>query len=71
MHISHAESHGISVLAGQGELVRLRDEVNRLAEREGTTPDEILIACKDDYHQTAAHIAAKGGQTREFFFSLV
>ncbi len=65
MQISHAENHGLSVYAGQGEHVRLRDEVRRLAEREKTTPDEILIACKDDYHQTAAHIAAKAGQTGE------
>ncbi len=65
MQISHAENHGISVFAGQGDLVQLQNAVQRLADREQTTPDEILIACKDDYHQTAAHIAAKAGQTRE------
>ncbi|KAK3345905.1 hypothetical protein B0T25DRAFT_624582 [Lasiosphaeria hispida] len=44
MAITDAESRHISVLAGEGDLPKLR--------------------AADDYHQTAAHIAAKGGQAR-------
>lgn len=66
MHITQQESHDISVLAGQGELVKLRKAVHSLAERESASPADILIACKDDFQQTAAHMAAKGGQVRMF-----
>lgn len=64
MHITAQESHHISVLAGQGEIIKLRAAVQSLAERENTSTAEVLLACKDDFHQTAAHIAAKSGQTR-------
>ncbi|KAK0632904.1 hypothetical protein B0T14DRAFT_560545 [Immersiella caudata] len=64
MQFTHQESHMISVLAGQGEIIKLRKAVNELAERERTTPAEVLIFCKDDYQQTSAHMAAKSGQTR-------
>ena len=66
MHITQQESHDVSVLAGQGELVKLRKAVHSLAERESASPADILIACKDDFQQTAAHMAAKGGQVRMF-----
>ena len=64
MHFTHQESHHISVLAGQGEIIKLRNHVQTLAKREATSPAEVLIACKDDFQQTAAHIAAKSGQSR-------
>ncbi|KAK3393941.1 hypothetical protein B0H63DRAFT_459552 [Podospora didyma] len=64
MHITSQESHHISVLAGEGEIVKLKLAVKALARREDASPADVLIACKDDYHQTAAHIAAKSGQTR-------
>lgn len=64
MHIAQTESHRVSVLAGQAEITQLCKTVRDLAEREHATPGEILIACKDDFQQTAAHIAAKAGQTR-------
>ncbi|KXX75833.1 Ankyrin repeat domain-containing protein 27 [Madurella mycetomatis] len=64
MHITAQELHHISVLAGQGEIIKLRAAVKNLAERENTSTAEVLLACKDDFHQTAAHIAAKSGQTR-------
>ncbi|KAK3362474.1 hypothetical protein B0T25DRAFT_467788 [Lasiosphaeria hispida] len=63
MHIAQQESHHVSVLAGQGELAKLRNAVKALAQREGVSPADIIIACKDDFQQTAAHIAAKAGQT--------
>ncbi|KAH8883357.1 hypothetical protein GQ53DRAFT_798357 [Thozetella sp. PMI_491] len=63
MRITQAESHHISVLAGRAETVVLCKTVRALAEREQTSADDILIACKDDFQQTAAHIAAKSGQT--------
>jgi hypothetical protein len=58
------ESHQIAVYAGQGETTKLASAVKDLARREGTSTAEILIGCKDDFHQTAAYIAAKAGQTR-------
>ncbi|KAK4454686.1 ankyrin repeat domain-containing protein 27 [Podospora aff. communis PSN243] len=64
MHFTHQESHMISVLAGQGEIIKLKKAVHELAERENTTPAEVLITCKDDYQQTSAHMAAKSGQSR-------
>lgn len=64
MPVTRQESHQISVYAGQGEVAKLRSLVHDLAEREGMTTAEVLLASKDDYHQTAAHIAAKAGQTR-------
>ncbi len=65
MAISEVEGHNVSVLAGQGELVELRAAVKRLAARENIALDDVLIACKDDYHQTSAHIASKAGQGRK------
>ncbi|KAK0628351.1 hypothetical protein B0T17DRAFT_522516 [Bombardia bombarda] len=62
MYISPQESHYISVLAGQGELFMLSASVKNLAIRESVQPGDILIGCKDDFQQTAAHIAAKSGQ---------
>jgi len=62
MHITHQESHHISVLAGQGETSKLVVYVKTLARRENVSPADVLIACKDDFQQTAAHIAAKAGQ---------
>ncbi|GAB1311486.1 hypothetical protein MFIFM68171_01696 [Madurella fahalii] len=64
MHIAAQESHHVSVLAGQGEIIKLRAAVKSLATRENTSTAEVLLACKDDFQQTAAHIAAKSGQTR-------
>ena len=64
MVITDAESRHISVLAGEGDLPKLRAAVQALALREHMAPADVLITCKDDYHQTAAHIAAKGGQAR-------
>lgn len=69
MAITDAESRHISVLAGEGDLPKLRAAVQALALREALSPADVLITCKDDYHQTAAHIAAKGGQARKFPFS--
>lgn len=66
MAITDAESRHISVLAGEGDLPKLRAAVQALALREALCPADVLITCKDDYHQTAAHIAAKGGQARKF-----
>lgn len=65
MAISPQESHHISVLAGQAELVKLGAAVKALALRENASPADVLISCKDDFQQTAAHIAAKSGQTGE------
>lgn len=70
MAITDAESRHISVLAGEGDLPRLRAAVQALALREALCPADVLITCKDDYHQTAAHIAAKGGQARKHPLSL-
>ncbi len=64
MPVTQQESHQISVLAGQGETAKLATFVRELAAREGVSPGEILINCKDDFQQTAAHIAAAAGQTR-------
>ena len=64
MHIAQQESHHVSVLAAQGETAALRAAVIALAERERTTPGDVLTACRDDFQQTAAHMAAKAGQTR-------
>ncbi|KAK5656473.1 hypothetical protein OQA88_4856 [Cercophora sp. LCS_1] len=64
MHIAQPESHHISVLASQGDLVKLRAAVKTLAQREGVSPADLLIACKDDFQNTAAHMAAKAGQAR-------
>ncbi|KAL2024243.1 hypothetical protein VTK56DRAFT_9399 [Thermocarpiscus australiensis] len=64
MGITPQEAHEISVLAGQGETIKLRDTVRALAGREGIQTGDVLLACKDDFQQTAAHIAAKAGQTR-------
>lgn len=69
MAITDAESRHISVLAGEGDLPKLRAAVQALALREALSPADVLITCKDDYHQTAAHIAAKGGQARVFALS--
>jgi len=68
MTISPQESHHISVLAGQGELIKLSTAVKSLAQRENSSPADVLISCKDDFQQTAAHIAAKSGQTGEQVF---
>jgi hypothetical protein len=65
MHITTSEAHHISVLAGQGEIIKLRAAVKSLAAREEASTAEVLIACKDDFQQTAAHIAAKAGQSRK------
>lgn len=67
MSATQRESHEISVLAGQGETAKLATLVREIAEREGASPGEILLGCKDDFQQTAAHIAAAAGQTRGFF----
>ncbi|KAK3986372.1 hypothetical protein QBC44DRAFT_333399 [Cladorrhinum sp. PSN332] len=64
MQIKPQEAHHVAVLAGQGEIAKLKACVKELAEREATSPADILIACKDDFQQTAAHIAAKAGQTK-------
>ncbi|KAK0656188.1 hypothetical protein B0T16DRAFT_31110 [Cercophora newfieldiana] len=64
MHFTHQDSHMISVHAGLGEVIKLRKAVQSLAEREGVSPADVLIACKDDYQQTAAHMAAKSGQSK-------
>lgn len=63
MHISPQEAHHVAVLAGQGECAKLVTAVKALALREHESPADILIACKDDFQQTAAHIAAKSGQS--------
>ncbi len=70
MFITQQESHHISVLATQAELVKLRAAVKSLAQREGVSPADVLIFCKDDFQQTAAHMAAKAGQARMFHNSL-
>ncbi|KAK4197809.1 hypothetical protein QBC40DRAFT_180069 [Triangularia verruculosa] len=64
MHISPQEAHHVAVLAGQGECAKLTAAVKALARREHESPANILIACKDDFQQTAAHIAAKSGQSK-------
>jgi hypothetical protein len=64
MPVTPDESHQIAVHAGQGDTIQLSALVRQLAEREGTSPAQILLSCKDDFHQTAAHIASKAGQTR-------
>ena len=66
MQIKPHEAHHIAVLAGQGETAKLKEAVNELAQRETASPAGILIACKDDFQQTAAHIAAKSGQTSNY-----
>jgi len=65
MPIAPHESHQAAVFAGQGETSKLTTFVRSLAEREGTSPGQVLISCKDDFQQTAAHIAAKAGQIRK------
>ncbi len=65
MAIMPHESHQIAVFAGQGEIVQLATLVRSLAQREGISPGQVLISCKDDFQQTAAHMAAKAGQIRE------
>ncbi len=65
MAITEVEAHNVSVLAGQGELTELRAAARRLAVRENIALDDVLIACKDDFHQTSAHIASKAGQARK------
>lgn len=65
MPIEPWESHQIAVYAGQGETIKLIATVKNLATREGTLAAQILFDCKDDFHQTAAHIAAKAGQSRK------
>lgn len=64
MVITQDESRAISVLASQGEIIKLKRTVNSLAEREGLSVAELLMEAKDDFQQTAAHMAAKAGQTR-------
>ena len=64
MPATQAESHQISVLAGQGETTKLATLVREIADRDSASPGEILMGCKDDFQQTAAHIAAAAGQTR-------
>ncbi|KAK3938074.1 hypothetical protein QBC46DRAFT_318418 [Diplogelasinospora grovesii] len=64
MRITEEESHTISVLAGQGDIKKIRTVVETLAQREDAMPADVLMACKDDFQQTAAHIAAKSGQAR-------
>ncbi|KAK4236414.1 hypothetical protein C8A03DRAFT_35690 [Achaetomium macrosporum] len=64
MPIAQQESHKIAVYAAQGQTVELATIVRDLAMREGVSPAQILIGCKDDFQQTAAHAAAKTGQTR-------
>lgn len=66
MPISSRETHQVSALAGQGEVPKLVSLVRKLARREGTPTSAVLAACKDDFQQTAAHIAAKAGQIRKF-----
>ena len=70
VHVGAHESHHISVLAGQGETLKLGREVESLARREEVSTGDILLACRDDFQQTAAHIAAKSGQTGMFMFPL-
>lgn len=65
MRISQEDLRKIAVLAGQGEVGEMTSLVNRYAEKERATTGWILLECKDDFHQTAAHIAAKAGQTGE------
>lgn len=64
MPVTEQESHRIAVYAGQGETTELASAVKVLGRRESASTAEILIGCRDDFHQTAAHIAAKSGQTR-------
>ncbi len=64
MAISPHEAHQIAVHAGQGETAELTALVRSLAEREGTSPGQVLLGCKDDFQNTAAHMAAKAGQIR-------
>ncbi|KAK4192390.1 hypothetical protein QBC35DRAFT_221740 [Podospora australis] len=64
MHVKPQEAHHISVLAGQGEIKRLKSAVQELAARENVSTADLLISCKDDFQQTAAHIAAKSGQSK-------
>ncbi|AEO65528.1 7a611f84-7f45-457a-851c-a2729b532d36 [Thermothielavioides terrestris] len=64
MRITPEESHQIAVYAGQGEVAKMTAAIKHLAEREGVSPAQVLFGCKDDFQQTAAHTAAKGGQTR-------
>ena len=66
MTISSAESHHVSVLAGKADVIQLCKAVEDLALRECIPAGDVLIACKDDYHQTSAHIAAKVGQLSRF-----
>ncbi len=65
MAIAPHESHQIAVYAGQGEIVQLATLVRSLAQREDISPGQILISCKDDFQQTAAHMAAKAGHIRK------
>lgn len=65
MPVAQHESHQVAVFAGQGETVKLATFVRSLAEREGTSPCQVLLSCKDDFQQTAAHMAAKAGQIRK------
>ncbi len=67
MAIAPHEAHQIAVHAGQGEIVQLAALVRSLAEREGISPAQILISSKDDFQQTAAHMAAKAGQIRKSY----
>ncbi|KAK4153430.1 ankyrin repeat domain-containing protein 27 [Chaetomidium leptoderma] len=64
MAITPHESHQIAVHAGQGQIIKLTNFVKKLAKRENTSIAQVLLGCKDDFQQTAAHIAAKAGQIR-------
>ena len=63
MHIAPHEAHQIAVHAGKGETSDMTALVQYLARRESTSTAAVLIASKDDFQQTAAHTAAKGGQS--------
>ncbi|KAK1758579.1 hypothetical protein QBC47DRAFT_145538 [Echria macrotheca] len=64
MFISPDESRAISVHASQGEIVKLKRLVGDLAAREGVSTADVLGEARDDFQQTAAHMAAKAGQVR-------
>lgn len=63
MHIAPHEAHQIAVYAGQGETSKMTALVQDLAKREDVSTAEVLIGSKDDFQQTAAHTAAKAGQS--------
>ncbi|KAL2128360.1 hypothetical protein VTI74DRAFT_9288 [Chaetomium olivicolor] len=64
MPISREEKQRICQLVGQGDTFKLVSVVKDLASREATSTADVLMSCKDDWYENAAHMAAQTGQGR-------